>query len=148
MNNTPSVHKEMIFKLYEQGMSYSEIQKELGCAKSTISYHIGKGQKEKSHNRKKQSRHRVAAYVRKAKQGQKCVVCREDYPYWKMEFDHLPQYKKLFTIGGKGARDKTIEDIQAEMDKCEIVCRNCHADRTYWRALKNGEYDDTISYYE
>ena len=67
---------------------------------------------------------------------------------WKMEFDHLPEYKKLFTIGGNGARDKSLEQIQAEMDKCEIVCRNCHADRTYWRQLKNGEYDDTISYYE
>ncbi len=138
----------MIFKLYEQGLSYSQIQKELGCAKSTISYHIGKGQKEKSYNRKKQSRHRTTSYIRKAKQGQKCVVCREDYPYWKMEFDHLPEYKKSFTIGGKGSRDKSIEEIQAEMDKCEIVCRNCHADRTYWRQLKNGEYDDTISYYE
>lgn len=48
--------KEQILKLREQGKTYSEIQKELGCSKSTISYHCGKGQKEKSNNRLKKLR--------------------------------------------------------------------------------------------
>jgi transposase len=148
MNKTPSVHKEMIFKLYDQGMSYSEIQKELGCAKSTISYHLGKGQKEKTMNRQKQSRHRNIAFIREQKQGKRCVDCREDYPYWMLEFDHLPGHEKLFTIGGRRARDFTIQQLIDEIAKCDIVCSNCHKSRTYWRQLKNGEYDDTLSYYE
>ena len=138
----------MIFKLYEQGMSYSEIQKELGCAKSTISYHVGKGQKEKTMNRQKQSRHRNISFIREQKQGKRCVDCREDYPYWMLEFDHLPGHEKLFTIGGRRARDFTIQQLIDEIAKCDIVCSNCHKNRTYWRQLKNGEYDDTISYYE
>lgn len=148
MKKTPSVHKDEIFRLYAEGYSYSEIQKALGCAKSTISYHIGKGQKEKTLNRRKQSRHRTIAYIRSAKQGQKCTDCREDYPYWILEFDHLPKYEKLFTIGGRNSRDKSIEQIQAEIDKCEIVCSNCHKNRSYWRANKNGEYKETEDYYE
>ena len=36
-----------IKELYEKGLSYREIEKELGCSKGTISYHLGKGQKEK-----------------------------------------------------------------------------------------------------
>ena len=98
-------HKEKIFQLYAEGKSFREIQKILGCSKSTISYHVGKGQKEKTLNRRKQSRHRVAAHIRGKKQGKKCTDCREDYPYWILEFDHLPQYEKLFTIGGKNSRD-------------------------------------------
>ena len=141
-------HKEKIFQLYAEGKSFREIQKILGCSKSTISYHVGKGQKEKTLNRRKQSRHRVAAHIRSKKQGKKCTDCREDYPYWILEFDHLPQYEKLFTIGGKNSRDYTIEQIDAEIAKCELVCSNCHKNRTYWRQNKNGEYDDTITYYE
>lgn len=43
--------KEEILKLRKEGKSYNEIQAILGCSKSTISYHCGNGQKEKSKNR-------------------------------------------------------------------------------------------------
>jgi len=140
-------HKEDIFRLYAEGKSYREIQKILGCSKGTISYHIGAGQKEKALDRRKQSRHKAIAHVRNAKQGKKCTDCREDYPYWILEFDHLPEYDKLFTIGGRSSRDYSIEQIDAEIAKCEIVCSNCHKNRTYRRALKNGEYPEIEGYY-
>lgn len=41
LNNT--YRKEAILKLRKQGKTYSEIQKALGCSKSTISYHCGNG---------------------------------------------------------------------------------------------------------
>lgn len=140
--------KDEIFRLYAEGKSYSAISRELGCSKGTISYHLGAGQKEKAINRRKQSRHKNIAFVRNAKQGKKCVDCREDYPYWILEFDHLPGHEKLFTIGGRNSRDYSIEQLTAEMAKCEIVCSNCHKDRTYRRQLKNGEYDGISEYYE
>lgn len=40
--------KEEIKKLREEGKSYSEIQKILGCAQSTIAYHINDSSKEKA----------------------------------------------------------------------------------------------------
>lgn len=40
--------REDILNLRKQGLSYREICKELGCARSTVSYHCGKGQREKS----------------------------------------------------------------------------------------------------
>jgi transposase len=46
---------EQIIKLAKKGMSYRQIQKELGCSKSTIAYHLGKGQKEKAYLRMKKS---------------------------------------------------------------------------------------------
>lgn len=49
------LHKEII-KLKEQGYSYAQIKNELKCSKGTISYYLGKGQKEK--HRKRQKKHR------------------------------------------------------------------------------------------
>jgi 5-methylcytosine-specific restriction endonuclease McrA len=46
--------REEILKLREEGKSYREIEKELGCSKGTISYHCGKGQKEKNQQRSKE----------------------------------------------------------------------------------------------
>jgi len=48
--------KEKILELRNEGKSYGEIQKILGCSKSTISYHCGNGQKEKTKNRTKKRR--------------------------------------------------------------------------------------------
>lgn len=47
--------KEKILKLRSQGRTYNEIQKELGCSKSTISFHCGEGQKEKNRIRTKKA---------------------------------------------------------------------------------------------
>jgi len=48
--------REQILKLRDEGKSYREIQKIIGCSKSTISYHCGEGQKEKTKNRTKKRR--------------------------------------------------------------------------------------------
>ena len=49
--------KEKILKLRKEGKSYNEIQKLLGCSKGTISYHCGKGQKEKAKTRQRNRRY-------------------------------------------------------------------------------------------
>lgn len=47
--------KEEILKLRNEGKTYDEIKNILGCSKSTISYHCGEGQKEKSYKRNKRN---------------------------------------------------------------------------------------------
>lgn len=47
---------EAIFKLRDLGMSYRDIQKELGCSKSTIAYHLNDREKENTKNREKRRR--------------------------------------------------------------------------------------------
>lgn len=44
---------EKIHDLKQNGLSYSAICKELGCSKGTVSYHLGKGVKEKQRERNK-----------------------------------------------------------------------------------------------
>lgn len=48
--------KDEILKLRKEGKTYSEIQKILGCSKSTISYYCGDGQKNKAYSRIKNRR--------------------------------------------------------------------------------------------
>jgi hypothetical protein len=46
--------KENILKLRAKGFSYRRISRELGCARSTISYHCGKNESEKNRVKKRQ----------------------------------------------------------------------------------------------
>ena len=65
MRNNKSIRrglKEKIIALASKGFSYRQIQKELGCSKSTISYHLGKGQKDKAHARVRKQRDKGVRY--------------------------------------------------------------------------------------
>lgn len=56
-----------------------------------------------------------------------------------MDFDHRPGETKLFDIclGYRYSRKK----LDAEIAKCDVVCANCHRDRTYKREMEklNGQ---------
>ncbi|MEA2646897.1 MAG: hypothetical protein QOE92_1980 [Chloroflexota bacterium] len=60
-----------------------------------------------------------------------CADCQRRYPYWVMQFDHVRGIKE-FTIGRGGARINP-DRIRAEVAKCDVLCANCHAERTYRR---------------
>src|SRR5690606_11143134 len=64
-----------------------------------------------------------------------CTDCRVQYPYYVMHFDHLPGFEKLFNIGSSVNRG--MENVLKEMAKCEVVCGNCHAERTFQRLPNN-----------
>lgn len=65
------------------------------------------------------------------KENSGCVDCGAKLRYFQLQFDHLPAYKKLFNIGN--GSNRPLEELQAEVAKCEIVCCNCHALRTWTR---------------
>ena len=54
-----------------------------------------------------------------------CVKCGEDRP-WIIDFHHINPKNKCFTVGNKYRGN--IEVIQAEVEKCICLCRNCHAE--------------------
>ena len=55
-----------------------------------------------------------------------CVDCGETDPLV-LEFDH--QRDKRFEIA-RGMRDKSWAEVSIEIEKCEVVCANCHRRRT------------------
>ena len=59
-----------------------------------------------------------------------CKDCGIKYPPYVMQFDHL--LDKEFTISdciGQVGLDR----LKKEIEKCDIVCSNCHAERTHQR---------------
>lgn len=58
-------YRDKILELRKQGKSYKQISDELGCTKSTVCFHCGKGQKTKNYNRAKQCRNHQHPFIRK-----------------------------------------------------------------------------------
>lgn len=50
-----------------------------------------------------------------------------------LEFDHLPGVDKLDGVARLASNGRSIEVLQAEIDKCEVRCRNCHQIKTFER---------------
>lgn len=57
-----------------------------------------------------------------------CTDCGVKYPPYVMEFDHLPEYDKSFNVSESATR--SWERVLKEIEKCELVCANCHRIRT------------------
>lgn len=51
-----------------------------------------------------------------------------------LDFDHAPGELKVKSLSDMARNGHTIEAIEAEMDKCDVVCANCHRIRTFNRA--------------
>lgn len=67
-----------------------------------------------------------------------CVDCGFSgnvHPYV-LQFDHLKE--KEFDVSVGANRGKSFSTIMREVEKCEVVCANCHAIRTRQRFLSSG----------
>ena len=58
-----------------------------------------------------------------------CSDCGVKYPPYVMDFDHLSDKKMNVSKMVMYSEDV----IREEVDKCEVVCSNCHRERTYQR---------------
>jgi hypothetical protein len=67
-------------------------------------------------------------WVRKLK-NKPCMDCGSKYPYYVMDFDH--RENKEFGISWCVKNGFSKERILAEMSKCDLVCSNCHRERTH-----------------
>lgn len=64
-----------------------------------------------------------------------CTDCRSEFPAFVMDFDHRESGRKAFWVlqrAGSVSHDR----LMAELEKCDIVCANCHRARTHARALE------------
>ncbi len=58
--------------------------------------------------------------------GGKCCICGYNKCLSSLQFHHLDPTKKDFTISSKSST--SIEKIKLELDKCILVCANCHGE--------------------
>jgi hypothetical protein len=61
--------------------------------------------------------------------GGKCSLCGYSKCLAALEFHHIDRSKKQFGVGGK--RSTTFENLKEELEKCVLLCANCHREVEY-----------------
>lgn len=169
--------KEQILELRRKGYTITQIVEKLGCAKSTVSYHISRNNlgavkiskeliddmneyylthtksetaikfnvgeatvtkyclnkrvETTADEKKKKAVLAVLKRRRKIKQmaveykGGCCEKCGYNKYIGALEFHHLDPNEKDFGIG-KSGHCVAWEKVKKELDKCILVCSNCH----------------------
>lgn len=64
-----------------------------------------------------------------------CADCGNIYPYYVMDFDHRED--EIKRCGLSETYNLSINAIKIEAAKCDVVCSNCHRERTHQRRIKN-----------
>lgn len=59
--------------------------------------------------------------------GGKCECCGYDRTLHALQFHHLDPNEKDFGVSAKGYT-RSWEKVKAEIEKCILVCANCHAE--------------------
>ena len=85
----------------------------------------------------KDRRNLIVKYIQEYKQSRGCMDCKIDYPYWVLQFDHRPGEQKIGHVATM-YRTHSLDVVKTEIEKCDVVCANCHADRTHGRLTSQG----------
>lgn len=122
---TPKEKQELVIKLRLEGATYKQIQDEVGVCKNTIIKIL----KEQNMLKEPPKKELEKSYYKRTKEklieykGGKCQVCGYNKCASALEFHHLDPSQKDFTISGG---TKSFENLKPEVDKCILVCANCH----------------------
>lgn len=83
------------------------------------------------HNKRYSSTKRMAKWRKQMKQrcvnykGGRCYLCGYNKCLTALEFHHLDPNEKEFTIAYK-ATGNSFDTLRPELDKCVLLCANCH----------------------
>lgn len=119
--------------LHDLGFNYVDIKKKLNCSYGTIAYHLEENARLNTIRRSEERKNIKRRYVQSVKEAAVCIDCKIDYPYWILEFDHVRGRKLAAIAAMLNNNNYSLDDVKAEIEKCEIVCGNCHKDRTFKR---------------
>ena len=59
--------------------------------------------------------------------GNKCIICGYNKCQRALNFHHIDPSKKEFDLSSRGLT-RSWEKIKNEIEKCVLVCANCHAE--------------------
>jgi len=93
--------------------------------------------KEEVMERRKQRQIQIQKWYREYKRTLSCLDCGEDHPAC-LQFHHKNKAEKDFNIADVASRASSIGVLLREMDKCEVLCVNCHAKR-HWNEMHKTE---------
>lgn len=76
----------------------------------------------------------LAKELRDRHKSNPCSDCKNVFPPYVMHFDHRDGATKSFNIGAEVGRIG-LPKLKEEIAKCDVVCANCHAVRTFKRRM-------------
>ena len=91
--------------------------------------------KETQYKRIKDRKEKIKSDVRDYKESNPCFDCGQFFHHFVMDFDHREPSTKSANVSnliGSGS----IKKIWEEIDKCDLLCANCHRVRT-WKSLED-----------
>jgi hypothetical protein len=80
----------------------------------------------------KRRRKELKEYIKRLKENTPCTDCGVNYHHYVMDFDHLESKEGLIKVF---VSNNNRTGLEKELKKCEIVCSNCHRERTQRRIL-------------
>jgi hypothetical protein len=81
----------------------------------------------------RRNKDRVTLFIDEYKRKGSCADCGfpgKEFPYV-LDFDHRKDSGKRFNIGSWSHSVLSIEAVTREIEKCELVCANCHRIRMF-----------------
>lgn len=88
-------------------------------------------QENKTYYRDKADKHKekLRQYVDEYKGNKGCFMCGESR-HWVLDFHHTDNNKE-YNISDLMLKIQSPKKLKAEIEKCEVVCSNCHRDLHY-----------------
>mgnify|MGYP000647417744 CR=1 FL=1 len=132
-----------IQNFYNDGNSCQKTADKFGIGKTTVRSYVEVREKvvKTEIEKKKRAVDAVMKRRRKVKlmavdyKGGKCEKCSYNKCIGALEFHHLNPEEKDFHLGEKG-HCTSWEKVKRELDKCILVCANCHREIHYEEYLK------------
>jgi hypothetical protein len=86
-------------------------------------YYRANNKREQKRKQRKERRARKRGWLDDYKSSRSCEMCSEDEPVC-LDFHHIKD--KKYNVGRMPNMDKPISEIEDEIDKCVLLCANCH----------------------
>jgi hypothetical protein len=120
-------------KFYDDNHTLNDCAKQFGYCRHTLMKYLTTRPRTKlqAEQKKQQNVKSVVSWRQRTKQklvdykGGKCKVCGYNRYIGSLVFHHLNPLEKDFSITAKTI---SFEKLKAEVDKCELVCSNCHGE--------------------
>lgn len=115
---------------YDLGYTMKETALYFGFSPQTITKYLKLRQltslqKEQRNLENKKSYRNKVKYKAVEYKGGSCIKCGYNKCMSALDFHHVNPVEKDFSISGG---TKSFESIKKELDKCILVCRNCHSE--------------------
>lgn len=117
---------------YKRSSSKDGLQKECKECKSSYQSTWYSLNKDSQLRRVSANKHKYRSDLRELKDNKPCTDCGVSFPYFVLEWDHLPENEKLSDVS-RLSRSGSKKQAIIEIEKCELVCANCHRYRTHSR---------------